>query len=156
MFRKRLTDKIKAGFSWSVISEEGERIPANDQVQDCERTRETMSHEVDSPWNMEKMFGNSERKFRPEFLLKKSEKEETPIKEPAVKRPTAAFHAAADHKGELPNELVQSSELLAESVISMSVSVLGTEKNSVTPSKKESPVPDRERSIEFKSLNRAG
>ena len=33
MFRKRLADRIKAGFAWSVISEDGERIPGNPETE---------------------------------------------------------------------------------------------------------------------------
>jgi len=50
-------------------------------------------------------------------------------------------------KNSIPSELVQSSELLAESAISMSVSVLAAENLSA----REPSATDRERSIEFKS-----
>ena len=176
MFHKRLADKIKAGFAWSVISEDGERIPAKGSAKDGESNHEDRSFlplniaevqeeiiplTTDAPWNMEKVFGNSERKFQPEYLLKTPEKEEeTAVKEPPVKRPTAAFRATADQvsgSGEgitigLPTELVQSSELLAESVISMSVSVLSAEKSCEIASKKGLGIQEHNRSIEFKSF----
>jgi len=188
MFHKRLADKIKAGFAWSVISEDGECIPAKDhacggesndvgqsflplkvvspdiaEVQQEVSLCETIPLTVDSPWNMEKVFNNSERKFQPEFLLKRPEKEESTVAEPAVKRPTAAFRVDADQKNEsgegatigLPDELVQSSELLAESVISMSVSVLSAEKSCEDATRKELKelvASERNRSIEFRSF----
>jgi len=177
MFHKRLADRIKAGFAWSVISEEGERIPANDHARSGEsnnenpalnavapeieerRTRETESA-ANSPWSMEKMFGNSERKFQPEFFLKKSEGKEYPAtQEPPVKRPTAAFRVPAEQKGEvaieLPGELVQSSPLLAESAIAMSVSVLSAKKIDEIPAKKEISSSDQYRSIEFNFVSQA-
>ena len=180
MFHKRLADKIKAGLAWSVISEDGERVPANDNVKDGESNNNDqfspplsivsseieawhtgeaepeVSLAIDSPWSMSEMFDNSERKFQPEFLLKKPEKEEAVVSEPPVKRPTAAFRTVAGQKGEasieLPDELVQSGELLAESAISMSVSVLSTEQASENPAKRDQPSSDRERSIEFRSF----
>ena len=177
MFHKRLADKIKAGLAWSVISEEGERIPTNNNVKDGEsihdhsppfppgtelpEKNDSSPVAVDSPGNMEKMFDNSARKFHPEFLLKKPEKKELTVKEPLVKCPTAAFRAALE-KNSVPNELVQSCELLAEAVISMSLSVLSAERVGGTSSKRELPsASDRERSIEFKTyaskeFNRTG
>jgi len=196
MFHKRLAEKIKAGFAWSVISAEGERLPTKENVKDGESNNkyrsllpfkitsaeteerssessqgETIPMTAEPPWaesrrNMEKMFENSQRKFQPEILLKKSEKEEegATFKEPPIKRPTAAFHANADQNSGsgdvatigLPTELVQSSELLAESVISMSVSVLSTEKTGEVALKNEMAATERnrsaERSIEFKSF----
>jgi len=169
MFRKRLADKIKASLAWSVISEEGERIPANSHAEDGGSNDEANSksnNENQSPFpvgvvsqGVEKILENSERKFQPEFLLKKSEKKESVPQEPPVKRPTAAFRAAWNKDSgpgkvsaiTVPSELVQSSELLAESAISMSLSVLSAEKEGNAPAKKGDSAPDRERSIEFKS-----
>jgi len=191
MFHKRLADKIKAGFAWSVISEEGERLPAKDNVKDGELMNDNQSHllslnvvspEIEevretipiketipgSPWNMERMLNNSERKFQPEFLLKKPEKEESNVKVPPVKRPTAAFRVVMDQVSEsgevssieLPTELVQSCELLADSVISMSLSVLSAEKPYEAPTKKGEISLDRCRSVEFNfishELNKTG
>ena len=184
MLHKRLADKIKSGMAWSVISEEGERIPTSSNAKDGESNHgdqplcplnivspeiekiqeeiaigETRPLMADAPPSMEKMLDNSERKFKPEFLLKKPEKEEPVVKESPVKRPTAAFRAASDQNSEssevsaikVPNELVRSCELLADSVISMSVSVLSAEKACVASPKRGDSVSDRERSIEFKS-----
>ena len=164
MLHKRLADKIKSGMAWSVISEEGERIPTNNDAKDGESNHDDLSPlsvvsseesetpppVVDTPWSMEKALDNSGRKFQPEFLLKRPEKEEPAAQEPPVKRPTAAFRTALE-KNSVPKELVQSCELLADAVISMSLSVLSAEKTSDIPPQKEPSSPDR-RSIEFKSF----
>ena len=192
MFRKRLADKIKAGFAWSVISEDGERIPGNPEAE-CESnnpanaepvSKKSNRHEnalpsekiapehkeggkkkVDGPrgsdWTMEEMLDNSTLKFNPEFYQHKREKKQEELSEqpPQVKRPTAAFHALADRKSDsgdvpisilLPNEIVESSELLAETVISNSVSVLSFEEPQASNTQSVFTNSDRRRSIEFK------
>ena len=192
MFRKRLADKIKAGFAWSVISEDGERIPGNPETE-CEsknppgaepvskkinqyenafpseknapKHKEGRKKKVSEPsgsdWTMEEMLDNSTLKFDPEFFQHKREKkQEEPVEQtPQVKRPTAAFHALADRKSDsgdvpisilLPSEIVESSELLAETVISKSVSVFSSEEPQSTKPKGFSTDCDRGRSIEFK------
>ena len=192
MFRKRLADRIKAGFAWSVISEDGERIPGNPETE-CEsknpsgaesvskkanryenafpseknapenkENREKKARELKgSDWTMEEMLDNSALKFNPEFYQHKREKkqEESNEQTPQVKRPTAAFRALADRKSDsgdvpisilLPSEIVESSELLAETAISKSVSVLSSEQPQ--PSNAQGFFSDSERcrSIEFK------
>ena len=192
MFRKRLADKIKAGFAWSVISEDGERIPGNPEMEgesknppDAEsvskknnRYENAFTSEINAPedkdcgkkkvsgtkgsdWTMEEMLDNSTLKFNPEFFQHKREKKQKePVEQiPQVKRPTVAFHALADRKSDsgdvpvsilLPSEIVESSELLAETVISNSVSVLSCKEPQPSNTQRVFPNSDRRRSIEFK------
>ncbi len=182
MFRKRLTERIKAGFAWSVISEEGECIPGNEtdaklpsdeSVPNSKIAAERVANEmVNIPsaeaqpsaipcrTEMEDLLDNSTRKFKPEFLLDRPKPAEPAVKEPAVKRPTAAFRVVSGGEADsvdvpatilLPDEMVESCELLAESVISMSVSVLASDQIGETALKSAIGESARTRSIEFRS-----
>ncbi len=182
MFRKRLTERIKAGFAWSVISEEGECIPGNEtdaklpsdeSAPNSKIAAEIVANGMESPpsaepqppvipcrTEMEDLLDNSARKFKPEFLLDRPKPAEPAAKEPVAKRPTAAFRVVSEGEADstdvpatilLPDEMVESSELLAESVISMSVSVLGADFVGEPSPKVAVGEFARTRSIEFRS-----
>ena len=139
-------EQNKSGFTWSVVSEDGERIPGksinalpNGSGQKASKTNssetksESLEHSgvVSFPhnWELADLFADKQQTFDPEIMLRKLEAERAKLEESfnvadcvAEKKPSAAFRTCLNDEFPcaigVPREMLQAGGLLSDKAIS--------------------------------------